>query len=139
MSDSSKTSQPRVFIESLETRTLLSSAPTGLTPQQISAAYSWNQAYLVKNHVHYTADGTAQTIAIIDAYHDPYIKHDVRVFDQQFGISDYAIPQKQIPAVRVAAPFGVPQTDTGWALESSLDVEWAHAVAPRRASCWWRR
>jgi subtilase family serine protease len=131
MSNSSCRSRSPIIIESLETRTLLSSAPTGLSPKQISAAYGWDQAYLVKNHVHYVANGTAQTIAIIDAYHDPYIKHDVRVFDRQFGISDYAIPQKKIDAVRVAAPFGVPQTDTGWALESSLDVEWAHAVAPK--------
>ena len=29
-----------------------------------------------------------------------------------------------------AHPQGQPKTDSGWALEESLDVEWAHAIAP---------
>lgn len=31
----------------------------------------------------------------------------------------------------VATPDGVPRVDAGWALEAALDVEWAHAIAPR--------
>src|SRR5260370_10838178 len=30
----------------------------------------------------------------------------------------------------IATPQGAPRTDRGWALEISLDVEWAHAIAP---------
>lgn len=66
--------------------------------------------------------GAGQTIAIVDAYHDPNIVDDLAVFDNQFGL----------PAANltVAYPDGQPNTDTGWALETSLDVEWAHALAP---------
>ena len=70
--------------------------------------------------------GHGQTIAIVDAFDDPNIASDLNTFDSQWGL----------PACTVAngcfvksAPAGI-QTDSGWALEISLDVEWAHSIAP---------
>ncbi|MDE1829953.1 MAG: hypothetical protein KGI25_06505 [Thaumarchaeota archaeon] len=70
--------------------------------------------------------GHGQTIAIVDAYDDPYVASDLQTFDSQFGL----------PACTVAdgcfvksAPIGI-KNNSGWALEISLDVEWAHSVAP---------
>ena len=70
--------------------------------------------------------GHGQTIAIVDAYDDPNVASDLQTFDTQFGL----------PACTVAngcfvksAPGGI-RTDSGWAMEIALDVEWAHSIAP---------
>ena len=63
-----------------------------------------------------------QTIAIVDAYNDPNISSDLAAFDKQFGLS--------APPSFTVDNLGATTTNAGWALEESLDVEWAHAVAP---------
>jgi subtilase family serine protease len=73
-------------------------------------------------------DGTGQTIVIIDAFQNPALTTQMATFDAQYGL----------PAVQLTqmAPFGltpfVPGDPnmTGWAEEISLDVAWAHAIAP---------
>jgi hypothetical protein len=88
-------------------------------PAQISHAYAFDQVTLADGS---TGDGTGQTIAIVDAYNAPNIVQDLHVFDQQWGLPD--------PNLTVATPQGLPAYNSGWALESTLDVEWAHAMAP---------
>jgi hypothetical protein len=66
-------------------------------------------------------NGAGETIALIEAFHDPNLGSDVHTFDQAYGLPD--------PALSVDDLAGN-QTDYGWALEESLDVEWAHAIAP---------
>ena len=66
-------------------------------------------------------DGTGETIALIEAYHDPSITSDLKTFDATFGLPD--------PSMTVVDQAGQ-ASDDGWALEESLDVEWAHAIAP---------
>jgi len=130
-------------MELLETRQLLSAAvPTmhsdaiflpsttavntqvqGYSPAQISQAYQFNQIKLASGA---TADGSGQTIAIVDAYNDPKVASDLSVFDQQFGLT-------APPSLKVVNGNGsatLPTTDAGWAGEISLDVQWAHAMAP---------
>ncbi|MDI3316592.1 MAG: S53 family peptidase [Bacillota bacterium] len=86
----------------------------GYTPAQIRHAYGFDTL---------GATGAGQTIAIVDAYGSPTIQQDLATFDQQFGL-----PPAQLT---IAYPGGKPRkTDGGWALETSLDVEWAHALAP---------
>ena len=72
---------------------LSSSAPTGLTPTQIRAAYGVNLLTLGS----LTGNGAGQTIAIIDAYDDPalvsstsstFSSSDLHKFDVQFGLPD---------------------------------------------------
>lgn len=123
-----------VYFESLESRHLLSSsavqlAPQGFTPLQIQHAYSFDQINLTPSAKPIAKpDGRGQTIAIVTAYRDPKIASDLRTFDKMFGISN------QVPhggfALSVAMPNGRPAIDPGWAQETSLDVEWAHAMAP---------
>ena len=69
-------------------------------------------------------DGSGQTIAIVVAYDDPNISSDLKQFDRQFGLSDPPSFTKYVQA-------GLTQSDPGWALETALDVEWAHAMAPK--------
>ncbi|WP_100487331.1 S53 family peptidase [Sporolactobacillus pectinivorans] len=82
-------------------------------PSQIRSAYGINQL---------SQTGAGQTIAVVDAYGSPTIQADLSTFDQQFGLSSANITE--------AYPQGKPSTNGGWALETSLDAEWAHALAP---------
>ena len=89
-------------------------SPNGYSPTQVRHAYGFDLL---------TQTGAGQTIAIIDAFNDPTIQSDLATFDSLYGL----------PAANltVAMPQGKPRTDGGWALEISLDVEWAHAIAPQ--------
>jgi subtilase family serine protease len=95
----------------------------GLSPAQIQAAYDLGP--LLRAGI----DGKGQTIVIVDSFGSPTIGHDLTVFDQQFGLPPP-------PSLRVIQPAGaVPpyrgnDTRTGWAGEATLDVEWAHVMAP---------
>ncbi len=74
--------------------------------------------------------GAGQTIVIVDAYGSPTIKQDLAVFDAAFGLP-------APPSFHIYCPSGCPKTQhahkgqpQGWAGETSLDVEWSHAIAP---------
>jgi hypothetical protein len=127
----------RLF-EQLEPRTLLSAAGLDTIvaraavstfsgpyqPNQISAAYGFNS--IVVNGI--VGNGSGQTIAIVDAYNDPNVTNDLAMFDTQFGL-----PQMTSTTFKVVSQTGTaryPATNSGWAMEISLDVEWAHAEAP---------
>ena len=98
------------------------SAVQGYTPSQIRKAYGFDQLSLSGN---VAADGSGQTIAIVDAYNDPNISADLNTFDNQFGL-----PSAKLKVVNQSGGSALPSTDSGWAGEISLDVEWAHAIAP---------
>lgn len=94
-----------------------SATPTyqnGYNPSQIRKAYGLDKL---------SATGANQTVAIVDAYGSPTIQNDLQTFSNQFGL-----PSANLSIVY---PNGKPaKTDGGWALETSLDVEWVHAIAP---------
>jgi subtilase family serine protease len=93
--------------------------PSALTPSQLDQAYGINSV---------TITGTGQTIAIVDAYHDPYLASDLATFDQTFGLPLQSTSQMYGNLIQVDLAGN--QTNDGWAGEETLDVEWAHAVAP---------
>jgi subtilase family serine protease len=128
-------------MEPLEGRVLLSTFP-GLTPQQVRHAYGFDQvSYLQTTYRHgrrgrliattsqVAADGSGQTIAIVDAFRNATIQNDLAVFDKRFGLPSTDAYGR--PVLTVATPQGKPPVNTGWASEIALDVEWAHAIAPR--------
>jgi subtilase family serine protease len=80
-----------------------------------------------------TGDGSAQTIAIVDAYDDPNIISDLNTFSSTFGLPLVCGTTSASSCVNFtkAMPQGKTSTNSGWALEIALDVEWAHAVAPK--------
>jgi subtilase family serine protease len=76
-------------------------------------------------------NGSGQTIVIVDAFGSPTIKHDLAVFDAVFGLP--APPSFQIVCPEGCPPFNPNDTHhdvIGWSIETSLDVEYAHAMAP---------
>jgi hypothetical protein len=95
-------------LEELESRTLLAYAPA-----QIIHAYGFDRL---------PYDGSGQTIAIVDAFDNSSLTYDLQNFDQLFNLPD--------PVLTIAQPQGQPTYDQGWGLETDLDVEWAHAIAP---------
>lgn len=96
-------------------------APTGLSPATIKQAYSFPTSTLA---------GAGKTIAIVDAYNDPTIANDLSAFSTQFGLPDCTSANGCFTKVNQKGGTRYPKSDSGWALEIALDVEWAHAVAP---------
>jgi subtilase family serine protease len=93
-------------------------------PAQLVKAYD-----LAPLHDH-GIDGRGKTIVIVDSFGSPTIKNDLHVFDQTFGLPDppsLTIRQDAGPV----PPFDPTNSDmTGWAGETTLDVEWSHVFAP---------
>jgi len=97
------------------------------SPHEIRTAYGMN-GLIGSGMV-----GAGETIVIIDSYGSPTIAADLAAFDAGFGLPDP-------PSFTVLSPLGtVPWNPTlypdqpGWAAETTLDVEWAHAMAPGAA------
>ncbi len=91
----------------------LSTSPAGYAVPQIRHAYGFDQL---------NGSGAGQVIAIVDAYGSPSIQADLNTFSSAFGLP--------AATLRIYYPQGQPAANSGWALETSLDVEWAHAMAP---------
>ncbi len=75
-------------------------------------------------------NGAGRTIVIVDSFGSPTIQKDLHTYDKSFGLTDP-------PSLQIIQPAGpVPPFDpndatmAGWAFETSLDVEWAHVMAP---------
>jgi len=104
-------------------------SPTGLLPSQIRHAYSFDQLTCSYTGTFGNTNlcGYGQTIAIVDAYDDPNISKDLSTFSNQFGLPDCTSANGCFVKV---TPQGKTRSDSGWALEESLDVQWAHAMAP---------
>ncbi|HWE92329.1 MAG TPA: hypothetical protein VG269_00005 [Tepidisphaeraceae bacterium] len=111
---------------------------SGLTPAQVRGAYG--VPGISFNGV--AGDGTGETIAIIDAYDDPNALGDLNAFSSHFNLPDFdsgtgtptftKLNQSGGTALPGTDPAG-PYSSTGgsdWAQETSLDIEWAHAIAP---------
>ena len=98
--------------------------PGGFSPQQISQAYGFNQIYFDNGTI--KGDGSGQTIAIVDAYNQPNITGDLQAFDTMYGLPT----PPSFTVVNQTGGSSLPAANTNWGMEESLDVEWAHAMAP---------
>ncbi|MBV9093536.1 MAG: S53 family peptidase [Streptosporangiaceae bacterium] len=93
-------------------------------PPQIRQAYDLPALYAKG------VTGRGATIVIVDSFGSPTIRNDLGVFDQTFGLPappTFGIIQ---PAGKVPAYNPHNSTMVGWAGETTLDVEWAHTIAP---------
>jgi subtilase family serine protease len=113
------------------------------SPQSVRAAYNVQPLY--DNGY----DGRGRTIAIVDSYGSDTIAHDLHVYDTAFGLPPMCGEEgvtctAGMPTFSTLALQGSPATKappstsnspgqedkSAWALEVSLDVETAHAIAP---------
>ena len=93
-------------------------------PAQLQQAYNLPMLYAKG------VTGTGATIVIVDSFGSPTIQADLATFDTTFGLP--APPSFQVlqPAGAVP-PFDPTNGDmVGWAGETTLDVEYAHTIAP---------
>jgi len=96
----------------------------GLTPAQIRTAYNVDPLYKAGT------TGAGETIVVVDSFGSPTIARDLARFDSCFGLP-------APPSFRVIQPAGAVPTyhasnsnRSGWAAETTLDVEWSHVMAP---------
>jgi len=92
------------------------------SPLQYRVAYDLAPVYQ-KN-----ITGQGQTIMIVDSFGSPTIKQDLRAFDQQWGLPNP--PQLNVARLGSWKFDRSNATMDGWAEETTLDVEYAHAIAP---------
>lgn len=75
----------------------------------------------------YPPRGGNGTIAIIAAYDDKTIEQDLFIFSRAFTLPECSIKNACFEKHAMAEHI---KSDAGWKGETSLDVEWAHAIAP---------
>jgi subtilase family serine protease len=103
---------------------MIAAPAAGLTPAQVALAYDLSP--LTARGI----TGSGQTIVVVDSFGSPTITSDLAHFDSYFRLP-------APPSFRVIQPAGeVPafqlgnKNRLGWAEETTLDVEWAHVIAP---------
>jgi hypothetical protein len=109
--------------------------PNSLDPFLFDSAYGFNNLSFDVGGTITPGDGAGQTIAIVDAYGSPTIIKDAETFNAHWGLSDTDSTGQFFLTIKPLSPTvntvtTDPVTVAGWAAETSLDVEWAHAVAP---------
>jgi subtilase family serine protease len=97
----------------------------GWTPAQVRAHYGLTAAY--KQGI----DGKGETIVIVDGPSDPTVQNDLAQFSQLYGL-----PAITSSNFRIVYPDGQPSqwylnNVANWDEEADLDIEWAHAIAPK--------
>ncbi len=85
-------------------------SPIGLSPSQVKTAYNL------------PSSGGSGTIAIVNAFDCPTAYNDLLTFSNYYGLPT-PIFEKHMMASNIPA-------DTLWALETCIDTQWAHAIAP---------
>jgi hypothetical protein len=95
-----------------------------VSPAQLRSAYGIDQiSFTGAGGATVAGDGAGQTIAIVEEGVDPTLGADLTTFDQFYGIP-------APPSFKVVDQNGVTTQNVDIVGEASLDVEWAHAVAP---------
>lgn len=128
------------------------SSITYYTPAQIRSAYGLDKLPLATTANKGAYQGSGQTIVIVGAYHNATVASDLAAFNTRFGLpacttvaiaATAALPLARalpgsgctVSVVYATSTGGLgtkaPTTNSGWATETALDVQWAHAIAPQ--------
>ena len=95
-------------------------SPCGYQPSDVQTAYNLNELY------EDGLNGKGTTIAIVDAYGSTTIANDVQAFSQIMGLPPANLT---IIGTPTESNFST-DANASWATETTLDVEWVHAIAP---------
>ena len=107
----------------------LFSCQVGLSVGQCYDPYQMRVAYNVDTLISAGFDGKGKTIVIIDAFQNPNIVSQLSFFNSFYGLPPMNAGSGT-PTFTQVAPDGLGPYDVGWAEEITLDVLWAHAIAP---------
>ena len=94
--------------------------PQGYSPDEIQTAYNLKPLYAAG------LNGSGETIVITDAFGSATIAQDAAVFSEIYGLPPINLQIVKAPGIS-NNPHG---PAIGWDGETTLDVEWAHAIAP---------
>ncbi len=94
----------------------------GVDPNSIGANYPYYAPLDIREAYEIPSTGDSGTIAIIEAYDNPKVAADLATFCRVFSW-----PAANLEVHKMSSTI---PPNAGWALESDLDVQWAHAVAP---------
>jgi subtilase family serine protease len=109
------------FVVNAATPADLSAPPTSaFTPTMIRHAYGFDTL---------ANQGAGQTIAVVDAYDDANIEADLETFSAEFELPECTSANGCF--TKLYASGQQPAASAQWALETALDVEWVHAIAPQ--------
>jgi len=97
--------------------------PCGYNPKEVQTAYDLTPLYKAG------LTGSGQTIVITDAYGSSSIAQDAAVFSAVYGLPPVNLTIAKAPGLS-NNPKG---PALNWDLETTLDVEWSHAIAPGAA------
>ncbi|MGO9463042.1 MAG: hypothetical protein ACLQIB_48465 [Isosphaeraceae bacterium] len=125
---------PGVATPSVQINAITTTAPYG--PSQVYQGYGFNRVIFQQGSNYYLGNGAGQTIALVDAFNDGSIASNLASFDTQMGLP--APPTFKVlnqtggtSLSGVTNESGSSRSATyGWSIEESLDVEWAHTIAP---------
>jgi subtilase family serine protease len=109
---------------------------TCYTPAMIAKAYNFPPTTGPNG-----LDGTGSNIVIVDAFGSPTVQNDLNVFDSAFGLPPTTVnilcgptwtgsASDHCPATSPGSPIDNICGEEGWAFETTLDVQMAHAMAP---------
>ncbi len=96
--------------------------PCGYDAPQVDKAYGLDSLYKAN------LDGTGQTVVIVDAYGSDTITSDANIFAQINGLPP--LTSSNFTIYYPTGPTNCGGNTCGWDVETSLDVEWSHSVAP---------
>jgi len=118
----------------------LFSCQVGLSVGQCYDPYQMRHAYGIDTLISAGFDGHGKTIVIVDSFQSPNIVDQLNYFDTFYGLPGLnGLGNPNDPSLGMftqIAPDGLTPFDqnddnmVGWAEEISLDVLWAHAIAP---------
>lgn len=109
---------------------LATTGPAGYSPRQVRHAYGFDKL---------DNDGAGQIIGIVSAFDYPNAAADLKTFIKSFrlkmmnglpGRAPCTVAAGPHPCFQVVFAQGTqPAFNEGWALESAIDIQWAHAIA----------
>jgi subtilase family serine protease len=94
----------------------------GYNTPQVDKAYGLTSLYSQN------LDGRGQTVVIVDAFGSDTITDDANIFNQINGLPQ--LTSNNFAIYYPTGPTNCGGNTCGWDVETSLDVEWSHSVAP---------
>ena len=106
----------------------------GLSPVTCYDPYQMRHAYNIDTLINAGFNGNGKTIVIVDAFQAPNLVADLNYFNTFYRLPSLnglgGPPNPSLGTFTQVAPDGLGPVDIGWAGEITLDVLWAHAIAP---------
>jgi hypothetical protein len=124
---------PGVSTPSVLYNAITTAAPYG--PSQVYQGYGFNRVIFQSGSNYYLGNGAGQTIALVDAFNDASIASNLATFDSQLGLPapPHFMVLNQTGGTSLSGVTSASSSRSatyGWSIEESLDVEWAHTIAP---------